>query len=103
MGCDVEGIVHRDRPGLDDALRAYAERTNPLGLTGEAAVAVDGADVVIGLSRPGTITVDMVRSMADQPIVFAMANPTPEVLPEEGRRACGGHGNGAQRLSKSDQ
>ena len=83
VGCDVEGIVHRDRPGLDDALRAYAERTNPLGLTGEAAVAVDGADVVIGLSRPGTITVDMVRSMADQPIVFAMANPTPEVLPEE--------------------
>ncbi|MBJ7334790.1 MAG: NADP-dependent malic enzyme, partial [Thermoleophilia bacterium] len=83
VGCDVDGIVHRDRPGLDSALRAYAERTNPLGLTGGPAEAVEAADVVIGLSRPGTITVDMVRSMAAKPIVFAMANPTPEVLPEE--------------------
>jgi malate dehydrogenase (oxaloacetate-decarboxylating) len=83
VGCDVDGIVHRDRPGLDSALRAYAERTNPLGLTGGPAEAVEAADVVIGLSRPGTITVDMVRTMATTPIVFAMANPTPEVLPEE--------------------
>ena len=83
VGCDVDGIVHRGRPGLDSALRAYAERTNPLGLTGGAAAAVESADVVIGLSRPGTITVDMVRSMTAKPIVFAMANPTPEVLPEE--------------------
>jgi len=83
IGCDIDGIVHRDRPGLDAALQRYAELTNPLGLTGDAAAAVADADVVIGLSRPGTITVDMVRSMAAKPIVFAMANPTPEVLPEE--------------------
>ena len=83
IGCDVEGIVHRDRAGLNDALRAYAERTNPLGITGDAASAVAGADVVIGLSQPGTITVEMVRSMAERPIVFAMANPTPEIRPEE--------------------
>jgi len=82
IGVDVDGIVHRDRPGLDPALRAYAERTNPLGLTGGPADALRGADVVIGVSRPGVITPEMVRSMAPDPIVFAMANPKPEVLPE---------------------
>ncbi|MEY4226452.1 MAG: hypothetical protein RL190_1209 [Actinomycetota bacterium] len=82
VGVDVDGIVHRDRPGLDATLRAYAERTNPLGLTGGIADALRGADVVIGVSRPGVITQDMVRSMAPDPIVFAMANPHPEVLPE---------------------
>ena len=83
VGCDVDGIVHRDRPGLDAALVAYAERTNPHGLSGTAADAVRGADVVIGLSRPGSLTLEMVRTMAPDPIVFAMANPTPEIMPEE--------------------
>ncbi len=83
VGCDVDGIVCRQRPGLDAALQRYAERTNPHDLTGTAADAVRGADVVIGLSRPGSITIDMVRSMSADPIVFAMANPTPEILPEE--------------------
>ena len=82
VGVDVDGIVHRDRPGLDATLRAYAERTNPLGLTGGPADALRGADVVIGVSRPGVITPEMVREMAPDPIVFAMANPKPEVLPE---------------------
>ena len=82
IGCDIAGIVHRDRPGLDPSLVAYAERTNPLNLTGSAEDAVRGADVVIGLSRPGTITTDMVRQMAVDPIVFAMANPHPEITPE---------------------
>jgi malate dehydrogenase (oxaloacetate-decarboxylating) len=82
IGCDVDGIVHRDRPGLDGALLAYAERTNPRGLTGGIADAVRGADVVIGVSRPGVLTPEMVRSMAADPIVFAMANPTPEIVPE---------------------
>ena len=83
VGVDVDGIVHRDRPGLDASLRAYAERTNPRGLTGGVAEALHGADVVIGVSRPGVISVDMVRSMAADPIVFAMANPNPEIVPEE--------------------
>ena len=83
VGVDVEGIVHRDRPGLDPALRRYAERTNPLNLTGGVAEALLGADVVIGVSRPGVVTPDMVRSMAPDPIVFAMANPNPEIVPEE--------------------
>ena len=83
VGVDVDGIVHRDRPGLDDSLRAYAEKTNPEGITGGPAEALAGADVVIGVSRPGVISVDMVRSMAAEPIVFAMANPNPEIVPEE--------------------
>ena len=83
IGVDVEGIVHRDRPGLDPALAAYAERTNPDGLTGGVAEALQGADVVIGVSRPGVITVEMVRAMAPDPIIFAMANPNPEIVPED--------------------
>ena len=83
VGVDVEGIVHRGRPGMDPALAAYAERTNPHNLTGGVAEALQGADVAIGVSRPGVITVDMVRAMAPTPIVFAMANPNPEIVPEE--------------------
>ncbi|MGI9116014.1 MAG: NAD-dependent malic enzyme [Gaiellales bacterium] len=83
VGVDIEGIVHRDRPGMDPALQAYAERTNPAGLTGGAAEALLGADVVIGVSRPGVIDAEMVRRMAPDPIIFAMANPNPEILPEQ--------------------
>ena len=83
VGVDVEGIVHRDRPGMNAALQAYAERTNPDGITGGPAEALQGADVVIGVSRPGVITADMVRTMAADPIIFAMANPNPEIVPEE--------------------
>ena len=83
VGVDVEGIVHRDRPGMNAELQAYAERTNPEGTTGGAAEALRGADVVIGVSRPGVISVDMVRSMAADPIIFAMANPNPEIVPED--------------------
>jgi malate dehydrogenase (oxaloacetate-decarboxylating) len=83
VGCDVDGIVYRERPGLTPALAEYANRTNPDDLRGSIADAVAGADVVIGLSRPGVIDADMVRSMAPNPIVFAMANPTPEIAPEE--------------------
>ena len=83
VGVDVEGIVHRDRPAMNAALQAYAERTNPDGITGGPAEALQGADVVIGVSRPGVITADMVRTMAADPIIFAMANPNPEIVPEE--------------------
>ena len=83
VGCDREGVVHRERPGLSPVKVAYAELTNPRGLRGTADQALAGADVFIGLSQPGAVTVDGIRSMADGAIVFAMANPTPEVLPEE--------------------
>jgi malate dehydrogenase (oxaloacetate-decarboxylating) len=62
---------------------AYAERTNPDNFKGSADEALDGADVFIGLSQPGAITRAGVEGMADDAIVFAMANPVPEIAPEE--------------------
>jgi malate dehydrogenase (oxaloacetate-decarboxylating) len=82
-GCDRQGIVHRGRAGLSAAKAEYAELTNPHRLRGTADEALVGADVFIGLSQPGAVSVDGIRSMADGAIVFAMANPTPEVMPEE--------------------
>jgi malate dehydrogenase (oxaloacetate-decarboxylating) len=81
--CDRAGVIHRDRPGLDGLKATLASETNPRGLSGSADEALAGADVFIGLSSPGAVSVDGVRSMADGAIVFAMANPTPEVPPEE--------------------
>ena len=83
VGCDRHGIVHRDRAGLSPEKAAYAELTNPRGLTGSADRALAAADVLIGVSGPGAVTTEAVRSMADGAVVFALANPTPEVLPEE--------------------
>jgi len=82
IGCDHEGAVYRGRPGLAAHKEAYAERTNPDGLRCSADEALDGADVYIGLSVPGAVTAEGVRRMAKDAIVFAMANPTPEVDPE---------------------
>jgi malate dehydrogenase (oxaloacetate-decarboxylating) len=83
VGCDSRGIVDRRRTDLSDVKREFAELTNPLGVTGSAEDALAGADVFIGLSQPGAVSADAVRTMAKGAIVFAMANPTPEVLPEE--------------------
>ncbi len=83
VGCDRQGAIHRGRPGLSGAKLEYAESTNPRGLRGSADEALTGADVYVGLSGPGAVTVDGVSSMAPDAIVFAMANPTPEVSPEE--------------------
>jgi malate dehydrogenase (oxaloacetate-decarboxylating) len=82
IGCDHEGAVYRGRPGLAPHKEAYAERTNPDGLRCSADEALEGADVYIGLSVPGAVTADGVRRMAKDAIIFAMANPTPEVEPE---------------------
>ena len=83
IGCDSSGAVYRGRPGLTDVKALYAEDTNPENVQGSADEALAGADVYIGLSQPGAITAAGVRSMAADAIVFAMANPTPEILPEE--------------------
>ena len=87
IGADREGALHRKRPGLSETKRWYAENTNPSGFAGTADEALRGADVFIGLSGPGAVSVDAVFAMADEAIVFAMANPTPEVPPE----ALAGH------------
>jgi malate dehydrogenase (oxaloacetate-decarboxylating) len=83
IGCDREGAVRVDRPGLTPAKAEFASLTNPHGFRGSANDALEGADVFIGLSAPGAVDADAVRTMAPDAIVFAMANPTPEVLPEE--------------------
>jgi malate dehydrogenase (oxaloacetate-decarboxylating) len=83
VGCDEGGSLYRGRPGLNPAKQEYAETTNPENLTGTADELLAGADVFIGVSVPGAISVEGVRRMADRAIVFAMANPNPEVDPEE--------------------
>ncbi len=83
VGCDRHGAVHRGRTDLNDVKAEFAGLTNPRGLTGSADEALAGADVFIGLSQPGAVSAAAVRTMAKDPIVFAMANPTPEVSPEE--------------------
>ena len=83
IGCDRAGAVYRDRPGLGPVKEAFAERTNPDGERGRADDVLEGADVFIGLSTPGAISRDGVARMADDAIVFAMANPTPEISPED--------------------
>jgi malate dehydrogenase (oxaloacetate-decarboxylating) len=85
IGCDRKGAVYAGREGLDEVRRAFAERTNPRKFAGTIAEALVGADVAIGLSGPGTISADAVRTMADRAVVFALANPTPEVQPEDVR------------------
>jgi len=82
VGCDSKGVVHPGRDDLNPVKRRYAEETAPEE-TGTADEALAGADVYIGLSQPGAVSVEGIRRMADDAIVFAMANPTPEVAPEE--------------------
>ena len=83
VGCDREGAVYRGRPGLSPVKAAYAERTNPDAERGKADDVLAGADVYIGLSAPGAVSTVGIARMADDAIVFAMANPTPEIAPED--------------------
>jgi malate dehydrogenase (oxaloacetate-decarboxylating) len=83
VGCDQQGALYRGRQGLTPTKAEYAALTNPHDFRGSADQALAGADVYIGLSVPGAVGAEAVRSMADGAVVFAMANPTPEVLPEE--------------------
>jgi malate dehydrogenase (oxaloacetate-decarboxylating) len=83
IGCDRQGALHRERTDrLSSIKRWYAEHTNPDGERGTLRDAIRGADVFLGLSAPGVIEVEDLQRMAAQPIVFAMANPTPEIMPE---------------------
>ena len=79
---DYNGILYPEKEGLDWAKRELASVTNPRGLRGGLAEAMRGADVFIGVSAKGIVSGDMVKSMADKAIVFAMANPDPEITPE---------------------
>jgi malate dehydrogenase (oxaloacetate-decarboxylating) len=82
--CDRKGALHRGRDvGDNPAKRWFVENTNPDQVRGDVKDAIRGADLFLGLSAPGLLSRDEVKSMGPDPIVFAMANPTPEILPEE--------------------
>jgi len=83
IGADRAGAVYRGRLDLTGSKAAFAERSNPAGERGTADELLAGADVYIGLSAPGAVSAAAVGTMAGNAIVFAMANPTPEVSPEE--------------------
>ena len=80
--CDRCGILCEGESCLTDAHRELAALTNPRRIKGTLADAMQGADLMIGVSGPGLVTPEMVRSMAKDPILFPMANPVPEIMPE---------------------
>ena len=82
VGVDIGGVIHPDRHDLDDTLVWVAEHTNRAGRTGTAAEAFRDADVFIGVSGPNTVDPEWVATMTDEAIVFALANPVPEIMPE---------------------
>ncbi|MBP0986114.1 MAG: NAD-dependent malic enzyme [Oscillospiraceae bacterium] len=85
--CDRTGAIYEGRDNLNPVKEEMARITNREKVKGTLADAVEGADMFIGVSAPGTLTKEMVRTMAKDPIVFAMANPTPEIMPDEAKEA----------------
>ena len=83
---DRSGAIYQGRSGLNWVKEEMAQVTNLSRQTGTLAEVIRGADVFIGVSAPGTLTVEMVQSMAKDAIVFACANPTPEIFPEDAKR-----------------
>jgi len=87
IACDKVGILYRGMEKIDDAKTALTEITNPENIKGNLSDALVGADVFIGVSAPGIVTAEMVKSMNKDSIVFGMANPTPEIMPDEAKKA----------------
>ena len=83
---DRSGAIYQGRSGLNWVKEEMAQVTNLSRQTGTLAEVIQGADVFIGVSAPGTLTLEMVQSMAKDAIVFACANPTPEIFPEDAKR-----------------
>ena len=83
--CDRQGALYKDAPGMNWAQAEMAQRTNPDQVSGTLAQMLVGADVFIGTSAPGIVTREMVASMNRDAIIFACANPTPEIFPEEAK------------------
>ncbi|MBI4086766.1 NADP-dependent malic enzyme [Candidatus Kaiserbacteria bacterium] len=84
---DSTGVIERSRAGLVAYKRKLADLTNPRGVKGSLREAAAGADALIGVSGPGTIAPGHVESMNEKAIVFALANPLPEIMPEDAKRA----------------
>lgn len=85
--CDRKGAIYKGREGLNEEKKKIAEISNKENKTGSLSDVLKGADVFIGVSAPNMLTQDMIRSMAKDPILFTMANPTPEIMPDEAKAA----------------
>ena len=85
--CDRNGIIHKDYEGLNWMQQEMLKVTNLDNQTGTLADALKGADIFVGVSAPGIVSADMVRSMNSDSILFAMANPTPEIMPDVAKSA----------------
>ena len=85
--CDKVGIVSKDTPGLNWMQKKMAEVTNLDRRTGSLSDALKGADIFVGVSAPGIVTPEMVASMNKDAILFAMANPVPEIMPDLAKAA----------------
>lgn len=80
--CDKQGVIYKGAEWLNPAQKAMAEVTNKSGIKGTLADAMKGADIFVGVSAPGCVTEEMVASMAENSIMFPMANPVPEIMPD---------------------
>jgi malate dehydrogenase (oxaloacetate-decarboxylating) len=87
IAVDKVGILYRGMEKIDDAKDALAEITNPDNIKGGLSEALVGADLFVGVSAPGILKPEMVKSMNKDSIIFAMANPTPEIMPDEAKAA----------------
>ncbi|MBR6638030.1 MAG: NAD-dependent malic enzyme, partial [Lachnospiraceae bacterium] len=87
MMCDRQGILAPDTPGMTSAQADMTKITNLEKRTGTLADALKGADIFVGVSAPNLVTTDMVKSMNKDAIIFAMANPTPEIMPDVAKAA----------------
>jgi malate dehydrogenase (oxaloacetate-decarboxylating) len=85
--CDRQGAIYSGRDNLNAEKEEMAKISNAQEKKGTLAEVIKGADVFIGVSAPGALTTEMVRTMAPKPIIFAMANPTPEIMPAEAAAA----------------
>ena len=85
--CDKDGILCEGDENLNPAHTEIAKETNRSKKTGFLADAMKGADVFIGVSAPNIVSEDMVKSMAKDPVIFSMANPTPEIMPDKAKAA----------------
>lgn len=87
IAVDSRAIISPDRDDLNPAKRQLLDFTNPKKVSGQLADALSGADIFIGVSKPGLLNAELIAKMAPQPIIFAMANPDPEILPDQARAA----------------
>ena len=85
--CGSKGTIYQGAPYNNPEQEKMAQVTNKAGLRGSLADVLVGADVLIGVSRPGIVSQDMIRSMAKDPIVFVMSNPVPEIMPNLAKEA----------------